>query len=216
MHRLVIIEDQTAVREMLVEVLAHDRAYALVGQCGDGQEALKMCLELKPDLVVLDARLPGLGGVELLRELQKRLPKVKVLVFSGHESPHLIREMLEAGANGFVEKTANFGEFKKGLAAIALGGTYFGPAVARALQEAADHPGAGGPRGALTNREREVLQRVARGQSTKEIAASLGISAKTADNHRTNLMRKLDLHDVARLTRHAIDSGLLEETRPAS
>jgi DNA-binding NarL/FixJ family response regulator len=216
MYRLIIIEDQTAIREMLVEVLAHDRDYALVGQCGDGHEALKMCLELKPDLVVLDAKLPGLGGVELLRELLKRLPKLRVLVFSGHESPHLIQEMLEAGANGFVEKTANFKEFKKGLAAIALGGTYFGPAVARALRDAVDHPSPDGPRATLTNREREILQRVARGQSTKEIAASLGISAKTADNHRTNLMRKLNLHDVARLTRHAIDSGLLEETPPAS
>jgi DNA-binding NarL/FixJ family response regulator len=215
MYRLIIIEDQTAVREMLVEVLATDRAYSLVGQCGDGHEALKLCLELKPDLVVLDAKLPGLGGVELLRELHKRLPNLKVLVFSGHESPQLIREMLDAGAKGFVEKTANFKEFKKGLAAIALGGTYFGPSVARTLRDAADHPDPDGPRGTLTNREREILLMVARGQSTKEIAASLGISAKTADNHRTNLMRKLNLHDVARLTRHAIDSGLLEESRPA-
>jgi len=213
MYRLAIIEDQTAVREMLVEVLATDRAYTLVGQCGDGQEALKMCLDLKPDVVVLDAMLPGLGGVDLMRQLLKALPRLKVLVFSGYENPHLIRGMLEAGAMGFVEKTANFKEFKKGLAAIALGGTYFGPAVTRALQTAASRPG---PGVMLTNREREILQMVARGQSTKEIAASLGISAKTADNHRTNLMRKLDLHEVASLTRHAIDSGLLEERRSAS
>jgi DNA-binding NarL/FixJ family response regulator len=199
---------------MLVEVLANDRAYTLVGQSGDGQEGLKLCLELTPDLVVLDARLPGLGGAELLRELHKRLPNLKVLVFSGHDSPHLIREMLDAGANGFVEKTANFKEFKKGLGAIALGGTYFSPAATKALRDSADNPAPGGPNGALTNREREILLLVARGQSTKEIAASLGISAKTADNHRTNLMRKLDLHDIARLTRHAIDCGLLEESRP--
>jgi DNA-binding NarL/FixJ family response regulator len=215
MQRLVIIEDQTAVREMLAEVLANDRDYALVGQSGDGQEGLKLCLDLKPDLVVLDAKLPGLGGVELLRELHKQLPSLKVLVFSGHDSPYLIREMLDAGAKGFVEKTANLKEFKKGLAAIALGGTYFGPAAARALQDADGNPAPGGPNGALTNREREILLMVARGQSTKEIAAGLGISAKTADNHRTNLMRKLNLHDIARLTRHAIDSGLLEESRRA-
>jgi DNA-binding NarL/FixJ family response regulator len=94
-----------------------------------------------------------------------------------------------------------------------LGGTYFGPAVAGALRGEFARPGA---RGTLTDREREILQLVARGQSTKEIAATLGISAKTADNHRTNLMRKLDLHEVASLTRHAIDSGLLEERRSAS
>jgi len=213
MHRLAIIEDQTAVREMLVEILATERDYTLVGQSGDGQEALSMCLRLKPDLVVLDAKLPGMGGVELLRRLLVRLPGLKVLVFSGHESPHLIREMVEAGAKGFVEKTANLQEFKKGLAVIALGGTYFGPAVAGALRREFARPGT---RGTLTDREREILQLVARGHSTKEIAATLGISAKTADNHRTNLMRKLDLHEVASLTRHAIDSGLLEERRSAS
>jgi DNA-binding NarL/FixJ family response regulator len=216
MYRLVIIEDQTAVREMLAEVLANDRDYKLVGQCGDGQEGFTMCLDLKPDLVVLDARLPGMGGVELLHQLRKHLPSLKVLVFSGHESPHLVREMLAAGAKGFVEKTANLTEFKKGLAAIALGGTYFGPGVAKTIRDEADLQGSGSPQASLTNREREILQMVARGQSTKEIAASLGISAKTADNHRTNLMRKLDIHDVARLTRHAIESGLLEEGRPAS
>jgi DNA-binding NarL/FixJ family response regulator len=216
MYRLAIIEDQTAVREMLAEILMSDKAYTLVGQSGDGQEALKMCLSLKPDLVVLDAKLPGMGGVELLRQLLKRLPKLKVLVFSGNENLGLIREMIEAGAKGYVEKTANFKEFKKGLAAIALGGTYFGPAVTKALREAADRPNSGVPRETLTNREREILLMVARGHSTKEIAAALGISAKTADNHRTNLMRKLNLHDVARLTRHAIDSGLLEESPPPS
>jgi DNA-binding NarL/FixJ family response regulator len=214
MYRLAIIEDQTAVREMLVEILATDGDYTLVAQCGDGQEALKLCIDLRPDLVVLDAKLPGMGGVELLRQLLKRLPKLKVLVFSGNDNLELVREMLEAGAKGFVEKTANFKEFKKGLAAIALGGSYFGPAVARALRDAADNPAPGAPRATLTNRERQILQMVARGQSTKEIAVSLGISAKTADNHRTNLMRKLNLHDVARLTRHAIESGLLEEGPP--
>jgi DNA-binding NarL/FixJ family response regulator len=213
MHRLAIVEDQTAVREMLVAILATDRAYTLVGQCGDGREALGMCLEQRPDVVVLDARLPGMGGAEVLRRLLERLPDLRVLVFSGHDNPQLIREMIEAGANGFVEKTAKFGEFKKALAAIALGGTYFGPAVARALRDAFAQPGAGAR---LTRREREVLRLIAGGQTTKAIAATLGISAKTADNHRTNLMRKLDLHEIASLTRHAIDSGLLEERRPAS
>lgn len=216
MHRLAIIEDQTAIRQMLAQLLATEGAYTLVVQCGDGQEALKMCIEMKPDVAVLDAKLPGMGGVELLRELLKRLPRLKVMVFSGHENLELVREMIDAGAKGFVEKTASFNEFKKGLAAIALGGTYFGPAIARALQDELAHSGPGGPREMLTSREREILQLVARGQSTKEIAASLGISAKTADNHRTNLMRKLNLHDVARLTRHAIERGLLEERPPAS
>jgi DNA-binding NarL/FixJ family response regulator len=216
MHRLLIIEDQTAIREILVEVLASDPNYRLVGQSGEGREALRMCLELKPDLVVLDARLPGMGGVDLLRRITKELPSTRVLVFSGNENPHLIREMLEAGARGFVEKSANFAEFKKGLAAIALGGTYFGPAVTKALQGAPDRPASGAPRENLTKREREILQLVAESHTTKAIASKLGISAKTVDNHRTNLMRKLDIHDIASLTRHVIEAGSLMQGNPPS
>jgi DNA-binding NarL/FixJ family response regulator len=211
MHRLVIIEDQTAVREMLVELLALDKNYRLVGQCGEGQAGLQMCLELKPDLVVLDAKLPGLNGVELLRRLVRKLPALRVLVFSGHEDAVVVRQMLEAGAHGFVEKTAGFTEFKKGLATIALGGTYFGPAIASVLRNVVANPESGGSPDFLTEREREILQLVAEGHTTKEIAAKLGISAKTVDNHRTNLMRKLNIHDVASLTRHALERGLMDD-----
>ncbi|HEY1764914.1 MAG TPA: response regulator transcription factor [Opitutaceae bacterium] len=215
MHRLVIIEDQTAIREMLVELLALDPNYNLVGQCGEGQTGLKMCLDLKPDLVVLDAKLPGLNGVELLRRLTRKLPEVRVLVFSGHENPIMVRQMLEAGAHGFVEKTAGFIEFKTGLATIAKGGTYFGPAIASVLRTVVANPESGGSPDFLTEREREILQLVAEGNSTKVIATKLGISSKTVDNHRTNLMRKLNIHDVASLTRHAIEHGITVDKRMA-
>ena len=211
MYNLVIIEDQTAIREMLAELLALDPNYRLVGQCGEGQQGLQMCLDLKPDLVVLDAKLPGLNGVDLLRRLTKKLPTARVLVFSGHENPVIVRQMLEAGAHGFVEKTAGFVEFKKGLATIAAGGTYFGPAIANVLRTVVANPESGGSPDFLTEREREILQLVAEGNSTKQIGSKLGISAKTVDNHRTNLMRKLNIHDVASLTRHAINQGLLED-----
>jgi len=211
MYNLVIIEDQTAIREMLAELLALDPQYRLVGQCGEGQEGLQMCLDLKPDLIVLDAKLPGLNGVDLLRRLSKKLPTARVLVFSGHENPVVVRQMLEAGAHGFVEKSAGFMEFKKGLATIAAGGTYFGPAIANVLRTVVANPESGGSPDFLTEREREILQLVAEGHSTKQIASKLGISAKTVDNHRTNLMRKLNIHDVASLTRHAMSQGLLED-----
>jgi DNA-binding NarL/FixJ family response regulator len=215
MHRLVIIEDQTAIREMLVEILTPDKSYKLVGQSGDGQEGLQMCLDLKPDLVILDAKLPSLNGVDLLRRLIKKLPSLRVLVFSGHENPVIVREMLEAGAHGFVEKTAGFMDFKKGLATIAAGGTYFGPGIARVLRNVVANPESGGSPDFLSEREREVLKLVAEGNSTKEIAETLGISAKTVDNHRTNLMRKLNIHDVASLTRHAIELGIVGGGGPA-
>ncbi|HEY5080164.1 MAG TPA: response regulator transcription factor [Opitutaceae bacterium] len=210
MFRLVIIEDQTAIREMLVEILALDKNYLLVGQSGEGLAGLEMCFELKPDVIVLDAKLPGLNGVDLLRRLTKRLPSSRVLVFSGHDNPVVVREMLEAGARGYVEKTTGFLEFKKGLATVAAGGTYFGPAIAAVLRNVVANPESASSPDFLTTREREILQLVAEGNSTKEIASKLGISAKTVDNHRTNLMRKLNIHDVASLTRHALELGLLE------
>jgi len=209
MKRLVIIEDQTAIREMLAEMLRQDSAYQLVGQAGDGQAGLQLCLETKPDVAVLDAKLPGLNGVDVLRRLIKKLPNIRVLAFSGHENPVLVREMLEAGAHGFVEKTAGILEFKKGLEIVAAGGTYFGPAIAALLRNVVANPSASASADFLTDREREILQLVAESHSTKEIASKLSISVKTVDNHRTNLMRKLNLHDVASLTRYALQTGLI-------
>lgn len=210
MKRLVIIEDQTAIREMLAEILRLDPNYKLIGEAGDGQAALTLCLDSKPDLIILDAKLPGLNGVEILRRVSKQLRNTRVLVFSGHENPVLVREMLEAGAHGFVEKTAGLFEFKKGLETVANGGTYFGPAVAALLRNVVANPGASNTPDFLTDREREILQLVAESHSTKDIANKLGISVKTVDNHRTNLMRKLNLHDVASLTRYALEIGLVE------
>jgi len=215
MHRLVIIEDQTAIREMLVEILSTDKNYKLVGQSGDGQEGLQLCLEQRPDVVILDAKLPSLNGVDLLRRLIKVLPNLRVMVFSGHENPVMVREMLEAGAHGFVEKTAGFVDFKKGLATIASGGTYFGPGIANLLRKVVANAESSSSPDFLTEREREILKLVAEGNSTKEIAEKLTLSAKTVDNHRTNLMRKLNIHDVASLTRYAIEQGLVTgEARP--
>lgn len=216
MKRLVIVEDQTAIREMLVEILRLDSQYDLVGEAGDGQTAVQLVLDTQPDLIVLDAKLPGLNGVDILRRVAKKLPKTRVLVFSGHENPVLVRDMLEAGAHGFVEKTAGLFEFKKGLETVAKGGTYFGPAVAALMRNVVANPSAAVNKAPdfLTDREREILQLVAESHSTREIAAKLGISAKTVDNHRTNLMRKLDLHDVASLTRYALEVGISEQKKP--
>jgi DNA-binding NarL/FixJ family response regulator len=209
MKRLVVIEDQTSIREMLVEILGKSRSYDLVGESGDGPTAFQLCVETRPDIVILDARLPGLNGVDLLRRLLSRMPSLRVLVFSGHESPVLIREMIEAGAQGFVEKTAGLKDVMRGLDVVAAGGTYFGPGVAALLRGAVAGSDGGAGFETLTSREREVLQLIAESHSTRRIAARLGVSAKTAGNHRTNLMRKLNVHDVAGLTRYALNSGLV-------
>lgn len=213
--RIVIVEDHTAIREMLAEILRGDPAYKIVGESGEGHQACELCLELKPDLIVLDARLPGMSGVDILRRISKQLKSTRVMVFSAYETPSLVREMLEAGAHGFVEKTAGLGEFKKGIETISHGGSYFGPGVAALLRSVVANQSPASGLEALTDREREILKLVAESHSTKEIALKLAISVKTVDNHRTNLMRKLDLHDVASLTRYALEIGLIDHrTQP--
>ncbi len=208
--RVVIIKDQTAVREMIAEIISSQPDFKVVAESGDGQAAYNLCLDLKPDFVILDVMLPGLHGTEVLRRFAKSLKKTRVLVFSGYQNTSLIRELLQAGAHGFVEKSAPLSELKNGIQAVANGGSYFGPDVARLLREAVANPSSQNPAlELLTTREREILQLIAESHSTKEVADKLNISVKTAENHRTNLMKKLDLHDVAGLTRFAIEQGLI-------
>jgi DNA-binding NarL/FixJ family response regulator len=216
MKRVLIVEDQTAVREMVAQLVKSEPGFEVVAETGDGQTAYNLCMEHKPDFVILDVMLPGLKGTEVLRRFSKHLPNTRVLVFSGYQSPSLVRELLQAGAHGFVEKSAPLSELKKGIDIVAHGGSYFGPEVARLLRDAVANPAvARSPTvGVLTAREREILQLIAESYSTKEVAAKLNISVKTAENHRTNLMKKLDLHDVAGLTRYAIEHGLIDASNP--
>lgn len=216
MKRVIIIEDQTAVREMIAHVVASDPSFEVIAETGDGQAALTLCLETRPDFVILDVMLPGLNGAEVLRRFSKQLHNTRVLVFSGYQNPSLVRELLQAGAHGFVEKAAPLSELKKGIEIVANGGSYFGPEVAQMLREAVLNPQNSAKKGmeVLTAREREVLQLIAESYSTKEVARKLNISVKTAENHRTNLMKKLDLHDVASLTRYAIQHGIIDTALP--
>lgn len=214
MKKVVIIEDQTAVREMVAQIVRTEPGFEVVAETGDGQTAYNICIELKPEFVILDIMLPGLNGAEVLRRFSKSLKSTRVLVFSGYQSAALVRELLQAGAHGFVEKTAPLAELKKGIQIVANGGSYFGPEVAQLLRETVANPNTNSPTlDILTAREREILQLIAESHSTKEVAAKLNISVKTAENHRTNLMKKLDLHDVASLTRYAIEHGLVETSR---
>ena len=210
--RIVIIEDHTAIREMLAEILRVDPAYKIVGESGEGQAACQLCLDLKPDLIVLDARLPGLSGADILRRISKQLKGTRVLVFSAYESPALVREMLEAGAHGFVEKTAGLTEFKKGLGTIAQGGTYFGPGVAALLRTVVANNSSTSGIETLTDREREILKLVAESHSTKEIAQKLGISVKTVEAHRENIKGKLGLSSSNELIRYAVQHWLDQQS----
>jgi DNA-binding NarL/FixJ family response regulator len=209
MKRVVVIEDQTAVRDMLAEFIRQIPGYEVAGTFGDGQEGLTRSLALKPDIVVLDVGLPGLNGIEVLKQLTSNLPSVKVLVFSGRGSPGNIRELLVAGAQSYVDKMDGFSEFRKALEIISAGGTFIGPRMATAMRTLIRNPDGQRATHPLSNREKQILQLVAEGFSTREIAGRLGLSVRTVDNHRTNIMRKLNLHNVAALTRYAIQNELV-------
>lgn len=210
MKTVAIIEDQTAIREMVSQAVLDQAAFEVIIESGNGLEGCEACLEQKPDFVILDVMLPNLNGIEILRRFRQDLPDTQVLIFSGYQSPGLVRELLQAGAHGFVEKSATLSELRKGIEIVANGGSYFGPEVALLLRDAmADPKSSDLGINILTKREREILQLIAESHSTRKIASKLEISVKTAENHRTNLMRKLDLHDVASLTRYAINNGLI-------
>lgn len=210
MKTVAIIEDQTAIREMMSQAILDPNEFKVVIECGDGLIGCEQTLELKPDFVILDVMLPNLNGTEILRRISKEMPEARVLIFSGYQTPGLVRELLQSGAHGFVEKSAPLSELKKGIEIVSSGGSYFGPEVALLLRDAmADPKSKESGINILTKRERQILQLIAESNSTREIADKLEISVKTAENHRTNLMRKLDLHDVASLTRYAINHGLI-------
>jgi DNA-binding NarL/FixJ family response regulator len=210
MKRVILVEDQVAVRELLATVLRQEGEFEIVAECGDGHTACAACLELKPDLVILDVQLPGLNGVSVLKRFLRHLKATRVLIFSGFPNPSLVHELLQAGAHGFVEKSARLAELRQGIQTVASGGAYFSPFIAQLLREAVVNPRQSHRQSlqVLTAREREILQLIAESHSTKEIADKLGVSPKTAENHRTNLMKKLNLHDIASLTRFAIEHGM--------
>jgi DNA-binding NarL/FixJ family response regulator len=212
---VVIIEDQRAVREMVAQVVVGAGSFRLVGQTGDGSSAWQLCLDQSPDLVILDIMLPGMNGGDVLRRFARERKDTRILVFSAHCTASAVRSLLEAGAHGFVEKTAPLSELRRGIEVVASGGTYFSSDVSSIVRDALVNPLVPGRErsvDALTAREKEVLRNIALSFSTKEIAVRLGISPKTAENHRTNLMKKLELHDVAALTRYAITEGLVDLT----
>jgi DNA-binding NarL/FixJ family response regulator len=210
MRSVAIIEDQTAIRELVCKAALDPKQFKVILESGDGLEGCEQILKLRPDFVILDVLLPQLNGPEIIRRIVEKIPNIRILVFSGHQSPSLVSDLLRAGAHGFVEKSASLNELKKGIEITASGGSYFGPEVADMLREVmADPKSKDSGLSSLTKRERQVLQLIAESHSTRSIAEKLAISVKTAENHRTNLMRKLNLHDVASLTRFSMHNGLI-------
>jgi len=212
MKRVVVIEDHTAVRQMICQLVESIPEFNMVGDTGDGQDAYTLCLEQKPDLVILDIMLPGLNGIEVLKRFSRHLRKTRVLVFSGYKNENLLKSCMLSGAHGFVEKSATLDALKDAMNIVSDGGTCFGEDNTRILEHALEKANSRRGNDVLTARERETLQLIAEGLSTRQIAEKMSISVKTAENHRTNMMRKLDLHNAAALTRYAVDMGMVENT----
>lgn len=207
MIRLVIADDHAIVRAGLRAMFAAEADLQVVGEAADGRAAVDEVARCAPDVLLLDLSMPGLNGVEALRRLRSAAPSTRVLVLSMHGSPDYVRPALAAGAAGYLVKGAGLDHLLAALRSVAKGGTWLGPEAEAAMRARVEGPDDSLER--LTPREREVLQRVAEGCSNKDIAAALGISPKTVDAHRCNIMAKLDLHDVSALTRYALRRGLI-------
>lgn len=204
---VVIVEDQTIFRELLAEVLSAEGGYRILGQFSQGRAAIDAYASLLPDLVILDAVLPDMNGLDVLSELQELRRGLPVLMVTAYERPALVQQAVRLGAKGFVTKSTPLRELRMGIRRVAEQGTFFCSAtsaiLAKNVQSPPDEVG-------LSPRQRQIVQLVARGLSSKEIADELRISAKTVSNHRLQIAAKLELHDVASLTRYAIAHGLIE------
>ena len=212
MTTIVVADDHKIVREGLVKLLEGQADISVIGEAADGEEAVKMVLEKKPDIVIMDIWMPRLSGIDATRRIVKRGSQTKVLVLSMHESRTYVEEVLRAGASGYIVKNSASSDLLQAIEAVQGGASYLSPAITQQVVDAIARPGDSSPSGVamLTDREREVLQLIAEGLSSKEIAGMLGVSLKTIDSHRSNLMQKLDIHKVSGLVRFAIRAGLVE------
>ena len=209
--RVLVADDHTIVRQGLVSLLDGSGECQVVAQASDGLEAVEQVIAHHPDVAVLDLTMPRLSGLDAVRRIHREAPRVRVLVLSVHDEEEYILPVVRAGAHGYLVKDSAAGELLDAVRALAAGQGYFGPQAARVLAEQFQRPERTpeDPYGSLTDREREVFHLVIEGKTTKEVARTLGISVKTAENHRTRLMDKLGVHNTAELVRYAAQRGLL-------
>ncbi len=209
--RILIADDHTLMREGLQELIKRQRGMSVVGEAETGIAAIRMARDLQPDVVLMDIGMPDLNGIEATRQIRKETPEVKVIALSMHADRRFVRQMFGAGAMGYVLKASAFEELAAAIRAVASGHIYTNPKIADMLLTdyisqladmlvPMDSP--------LSDREREVLQLLAEGQSNKDVAAKLGVSVTTIDSHRKHIMDKLGLHSIAELTKYAIREGM--------
>jgi DNA-binding NarL/FixJ family response regulator len=209
--RVLIADDHTILREGLRSILEKKNGLECVGEAEDGRSAVKMAKELRPDIVIMDVAMPDLNGIEATRQIHAEMPEINVIALSMHAGKSFILAALNAGVSGYLLKDSAFEEMAGAISSVRKGEMYLSPAITEVvpLEEIRKFPGGQFvQRSVLTNREREVLQLIAEGKSTKQTAAKLGVSVKTVETHRKQIMDKLNIYSVAGLTKHAIREGI--------
>ena len=209
--RILLVDDHALVRAGIRALIEGKPGIEVIAETGDGEEALRMIAELRPNLVLLDITIPALNGFEVLEQITKQYPQTRVIILTVHEGTEYAMHALRGGAAGYLPKSAASIELEDAISAVAQGGTYLSHEISqKTLFEYAQARTPQDLLASLTSRQREILKLIAEGQSTKEIGSNLNISVKTVESHRTKLAEKLDIHDVAGLVRFAIRVGLIQ------
>lgn len=209
--KILLVDDHPVVRKGIASCLSQHANLEIIGEAADGREALRKAREMLPDIVLMDIDMPHMNGLAVTDLLRKDAPKVKVLILSMHSNTDYVLRIIQSGARGYVLKDASTEELLRAISAVNSGEAFFSPEVARAALNQYVK-GTGTPNSEaqqLTNREREVLVHIADGLSNKEIASQLGVGVRTVETHRERIMRKLNIHSVAGLTKFAISQGLV-------
>lgn len=212
-RRIMIVENHTLLRAGLRMLLSQDDDLEVIGEADNGREAIKIALKLVPHLILTDLNMPGMNGIEATRAIKMLLPETKILVLTAHKTDEYIHESLKAGADGYILKEATHSELSVAIHSILNGKTYLSPDISERVINGYLNPGnttnLTSAWDTLTFREREILKLVAEGHANKHIADYLCLSVKTVEKHRSNLMKKLDLHNASTLTAYAIEKGLV-------
>ncbi len=207
--KVLLVDDHKIVREGLRALLEGESDLEVVGEAGDGLEAIGLVSDLRPDIVVMDISMPGLDGVEATRRIRAGEPDVKVVALSVHGEKQFVTGMLRAGASGYLLKTEAAYNLVQAIRTVRAGGRYVSPElIDPGVEDFVQQPIDEGEQPVLTPREREVLRLIAEGKKNRQIAGELYVSEKTVDNHRQHIMQKLNLHNTADLTRYAIREGI--------
>ena len=211
MTRVMIADDHTVLREGLRALLEAAGQFDVVGEAATGEEAIQECLDLQPDILLLDVSMPGLGGLEVAAAIRRDAPRVKIVVLTQHADREYVARFMRLGVSGYMLKSAAGSELIASLRAVSRGGLALDPAIAREAMEARSvDTQTADPWEGLTPREREVLKLLAEGASNKDVARTLGVTVRTAMSHRENLMRKLGLHNRTDLVKFAVRHGVVK------